>query len=91
MGYLTLPPDIKKVTKFHLSYILTEGQMLKIDLVSTLRYKFTTRGYGVLQINYRGPVGFGLKENKTQQINNGLLLCMMIFLMVYFWANDKAM
>lgn len=88
-GYLSLPPGYKKGNKIPF-IVHPHGGPNSRD---TLRYSpeiqsYTTRGYGVVQINYRGSVGFGLKQMKLA--NKQWSLTMHDDLLDgLFWARDE--
>ena len=64
-GYITLPPDYRKGQKVPFIVHPHGGPNAR----DTFRFNpevqiYATRGYGVIQINYRGSVGFGLENMK---------------------------
>ena len=89
MGYLTLPPGYKKGDKIPFILHPHGGPNAKDRFGFNPEVQiYATRGYGVLQINYRGSVGFGLKEMKLA--NKQWSLAMHDDLLDgLFWANDQ--
>jgi dipeptidyl aminopeptidase/acylaminoacyl peptidase len=88
-GYLTLPPNYKKGTK--IPFILhPHGGPHAADYYGFNRevQLYATRGYGVVQVNFRGSVGYGLdhmnaaKKQWSLDMHTDLLDGL-------FWANDE--
>jgi dipeptidyl aminopeptidase/acylaminoacyl peptidase len=88
-GYITLPPNYKKGTK--IPFILhPHGGPHAADSFGFRRavQLYATRGYGVVQVNFRGSVGYGLdqmnaaKKQWSLDMHTDLLDGL-------FWANDQ--
>jgi dipeptidyl aminopeptidase/acylaminoacyl peptidase len=88
-GYITLPPNYKKGTK--IPFILhPHGGPHAADRFGFGRevQLYATRGYGVVQVNFRGSVGYGLdhmnaaKKQWSLDMHTDLLDGL-------FWANDQ--
>ena len=88
-GYISLPPGYKKGKKIPFIVHPHGGPNAR----DTIGYSpeiqvYTTRGYGVIQVNYRGSVGFGLKQMKLA--NKKWSLTMHDDLLDgLFWARDE--
>lgn len=88
-GYITLPPNYKKGTK--IPFILhPHGGPHAADRYGFNRevQLYATRGYGVVQVNFRGSVGYGLdhmnaaKKQWSLDMHTDLLDGL-------FWANNQ--
>ena len=88
-GYITLPPNYKKGTK--IPFILhPHGGPHAADSFGFRRevQLYATRGYGVVQVNFRGSVGYGIdhmnaaKKQWSLDMHTDLLDGL-------FWANDQ--
>ena len=88
-GYITLPPNYKKGSK--IPFILhPHGGPHAADSFGFRRevQLYATRGYGVVQVNFRGSVGYGLdhmnaaKKQWSLDMHTDLLDGL-------FWANDQ--
>jgi dipeptidyl aminopeptidase/acylaminoacyl peptidase len=88
-GYITLPPNYKKGTK--IPFILhPHGGPHAADSFGFRRevQLYATRGYGVVQVNFRGSVGYGLdhmnaaKKQWSLDMHTDLLDGL-------FWANNQ--
>lgn len=88
-GYITLPPNYKKGTK--IPFILHPHGGPHAKDVHGFRREvqlYATRGYGVVQVNFRGSTGYGLnhmnaaKKQWSLDMHTDLLDGL-------FWANDK--
>ncbi len=88
-GYITLPPNYKEGTK--IPFILhPHGGPHAADSFGFRRevQLYATRGYGVVQVNFRGSVGYGLdhmnaaKKQWSLDMHTDLLDGL-------FWANDQ--
>ena len=64
-GYITLPPTYRKGQKIPFIVHPHGGPNAKDSFGYRPEVQiYATRGYGVLQVNYRGSVGFGLEKMK---------------------------
>jgi len=88
-GYITLPPNYKKGTK--IPFILhPHGGPHAADSFGFRRevQLYATRGYGVVQVNFRGSVGYGIdhmnaaKKQWSLDMHTDLLDGL-------FWANEQ--
>ena len=88
-GYITLPPNYKEGSK--IPFILhPHGGPHAADSFGFRRevQLYATRGYGVVQVNFRGSVGYGLdhmnaaKKQWSLDMHTDLLDGL-------FWANDQ--
>ena len=87
-GYLSLPPGYKKGDKIPFIVHPHGGPNARDRMGYNPEIQvYTTRGYGVVQVNYRGSVGFGLKQMKLA--NKQWSLTMHDDLLDgLFWARD---
>ena len=88
-GYITLPPNYKKGTK--IPFILhPHGGPHAADSFGFRRevQLYATRGYGVVQVNFRGSVGYGIdhmnaaKKQWSLDMHTDLIDGL-------FWANEQ--
>ena len=88
-GYISLPPGYKKGKKIPFIVHPHGGPNARDRIGYNPEIQvYTTRGYGVIQVNYRGSVGFGLKQMKLA--NKQWSLTMHDDLLDgLFWARDE--
>ena len=88
-GYISLPPGYKKGKKIPFIVHPHGGPNARDRIGYSPEIQvYTTRGYGVIQVNYRGSVGFGLKQMKLA--NKKWSLTMHDDLLDgLFWARDE--
>ena len=88
-GYITLPPDYRKGQKIPFIVHPHGGPNAKDRFGYNPEVQiYATRGYGVLQVNYRGSVGFGLEKMKLANKQWSLKMHDDLLDALY-WANDK--
>ena len=88
-GYITLPPDYRKGQKIPFIIHPHGGPNSRDRFGYNPEVQiYATRGYGVIQVNYRGSVGFGLEKMKlankqwSLKMHDDLLDALE-------WANNK--
>jgi len=88
-GYMTLPPNYKKGTKIPF-IVHPHGGPHARDSYGFRRevQLYATRGYGVIQVNFRGSTGYGLKHMNAakKQWSLGMHDDLLDGL---FWANEQ--